>query len=639
MSEIFIARQRGLVALSRLVVVKRILPHLAEEPQFVEMFLEEARLASLVNHPNVVQIFDVDQYDGQYYIAMEYIGGPSVSALVRRLRAEDRAFPYPVAAEIVAQACEGLHAAHELSDESGAPLLLVHRDVSPHNLMIAENGQVKLVDFGIAKARGSAVQTRSGNIKGKYPYMSPEQCRGEPLDRRTDIFSVGVVFFELVTGRRIFQRATELHTLKAITEERIPLAREIRPDVPEEISEVIRHAMQRNRDQRFGTAAEMGLAVRGALSGLSVPTTPTTVAAYVASEHGEILAARAEAIRKVSQLTSPGTAVPLIEGFAGPMPSSTRASEVPTPSSPIQALAGRAVRRRRRLALAGALLVLALASLLGIHLSSRRTRPTGALLQYGVPPIYPDRVIASEMAPLISYLERRLHRPTEIVISRDYRTLRDDLLSGRLHMASLPPLVAVLARRQNPKLQMVASHLYEGARTYQALIVTRDDSGIAAPAQLRGKRFCYVDGESTSGYLMPRSYLRRSGLDPDRLFAATRFSGNHFAVLKDVFDGKCDAGAVYSGAVMNAAQQGVPPSRLRILASAGNVSFDVVCASPRLPPALVRDLRRALLEMEPRRDLGRDILGPNFRISGFAEPRLEDFHTVEEAARAEGLLR
>jgi serine/threonine protein kinase len=188
MAEIFLARQSAVGAFSRLVVVKSILPHLAEEPRFVEMFIEEARLASQINHPNVVHIFDVDQHQQTFYIAMEYIDGLSVGSICRRARKQGQLPPIPIAAEIVAQACDGLHAAHELRDGKGQLLGLVHRDISPHNLMIAKTGVVKLVDFGIAKAKTTAIKTRTGDLKGKYPYMSPEQALSEPLDRRADIF-------------------------------------------------------------------------------------------------------------------------------------------------------------------------------------------------------------------------------------------------------------------------------------------------------------------------------------------------------------------------------------------------------------------------------------------------------------------
>jgi len=628
MAELYLARQRGVVGFSRLVVIKRILPHLAEEPQFVRMFLEEARLAALIAHPNVVQIFDVDQFEGHYYIAMEYLDGPSLGTVMRKLRAVGGALPPPVAAEIVAQAAEGLHAAHELRDDSGELLQLVHRDISPHNLMVTEAGLVKLVDFGIAKAQRTAVHTRTGGIKGKYPYMSPEQCRGEPLDRRTDLFSLGTVFFELVTGKRVFARETELMTLKAITEEPLPVARELRPELPEELSRVISRCLERERGDRYGTAADLARAVRGAMAALGEPTGAATLAAYLAAEHRELLVSRAAALQRAVQL-EPGR-VELLDSFESGSGSAAGTSgwRAPRPRGPL-----------RLVLLSLLVIVLAAAGGLAYRLLVRKPRPSGPAIVFGLPPSFPAEVAREEMAPFLRYLERRLHRRFELQVPKDYHALRAGLLDGRLHFANLPPLQFVLARRQSRALKVLVSHLYEGSRSYQALLITRDDSTITGPGGLRGKRFCYVDPESTSGYLLPRQFLRQRGLDPDKLFSATRFSGNHVALMRDVIEGRCDAGALYSGAMTSASQHGIPSSRLRILTVAGQLPFDVLCAGPGLPHSLWEDLARALLELDPRRDLGRPIVGPTYRISGFTAARLEDFDQVEQAAVAEGILR
>jgi phosphonate transport system substrate-binding protein len=227
----------------------------------------------------------------------------------------------------------------------------------------------------------------------------------------------------------------------------------------------------------------------------------------------------------------------------------------------------------------------------------------------------------------------------DLVVPGDYAKLTKMLLVGEIDFANLPPLQFVLARHQDPKLEVVVTQTYEKARRYQAYLVVRDDSPITAVEEVRGKRFCYVDRGSASGYLLPRYFLRKKGLDPDKVFAATRFSGTHVAALKDIVAGRCDVGGVYSGAMLSAHTLGVAASRLRMLAVVAQIPYDVICASPRMPPKLVQKLRRALLQMEPQRDLGRKIVGPTFRIDGFVEPSLEEFAHVEQAARAEGLLR
>jgi eukaryotic-like serine/threonine-protein kinase len=645
MAEIYLARQRGVVGFSRLVVIKRILPHLAEEPQFVRMFLEEARLAALINHPNVVQIFDVDHAEGNYYIAMEYLAGPSVSIISRQLRRSEQTMPYAVAAELVAQACDGLHAAHELHDEAGIPLALVHRDVSPHNLMITESGLVKLVDFGIAKAQNTTVQTRTGNIKGKYPYMSPEQCRGDILDRRTDLFSLGTVFFELVAGRRLFQRNTELMTLKAITEEPIPLARDVRPEVPEEVSNLIARCLRRDREERFATAAELAAAVRQTLAALSSPTSPTLLAGYLKRECGELLRTRAEAIKQASQIatqtrTESGSAsVPLMEGLGSDSHASSASASIEASVPAVITRGGRRASRRMLLAtLAGGIVGVGFSGGLLYRIARRRSRPPGIPLRFGLPPSFPPAVAQREMTGFLSYVERRIDRPVDLVVTQTYHALHAELISGQLDFAHMPPLQFLLAWHREPRVQLLATGLYEGARTYQALLVVRDDSPISSVAQAKGKRICYVDRESTSGYLLPRAHLRQQRFDPDTMFVEAHFSGTHIDVLREVISGRCDLGATYSGALAGAPASGLAVSRVRMLAPAGQVPYDVILATPSLPKELAAALRRALLEMDVERDLGRKIIGPSYRISGFTAVRLTDFQGIEAAARTERLL-
>src|SRR5262249_47010687 len=209
MAEVFLAKTDGPMGFEKLLVIKRILPHLAEDPQFVEMFLGEAKLAAQLNHPNLVQIFDFGRAEGSYFIAMEYIDGPNLRTLQVRARDLRRMVPFPIAARIVSWAAEGLAYAHDFQDlATGQPLHLVHRDVSPDNILVGRSGTVKLVDFGIAKATGQSHQTQAGTVKGKVAYMAPEQLRGEPLDRRVDLYPLRIGPSELCTGRMPFEGGT-----------------------------------------------------------------------------------------------------------------------------------------------------------------------------------------------------------------------------------------------------------------------------------------------------------------------------------------------------------------------------------------------------------------------------------------------
>src|SRR6266545_3641724 len=256
MAEILLGRVLGPHAFKRPVAIKRILPHLAREGAFVDMFVREAEIAASIQHARVVQVHELASSRGEYFLAMEYVEGESLGGLMRRLWLRREPLDRMLAAHIIAEACAGLHAAHELVDPAGDGREIIHRDVSPQNIMVTYAGEVKILDFGIAKDVNSAC-TRSGHIKGKCEYMSPEQCRGEPLDRRSDIFSLGIVLYELTTLRRLFKRSNELQVMKAITEEPIPRPSRETPDYPPALEEICVRALARDPEHRYATAAEM----------------------------------------------------------------------------------------------------------------------------------------------------------------------------------------------------------------------------------------------------------------------------------------------------------------------------------------------------------------------------------------------
>ncbi len=262
MAEIYLARQTGIGGFQKLVVVKKILPHLARDERFVEMFFDEARIAAQLNHPNVVQIYDLGKADDDYFIAMEYLEGESLGLLVKASYEAKQTLTPALAAGITAQVCDGLHFAHHFQDEMGQPQKIVHRDVSPHNVIAMFNGVVKVVDFGIAKAASQMHQTRIGTLKGKLTYMSPEQCRGKPVDGRSDIFCLGVVFWELLTRKRLFKRESEPAIITAIIVDEIPQVLDVKSDVPEGLAAIAMKALEKNAGNRFQTAGEMSQALR-----------------------------------------------------------------------------------------------------------------------------------------------------------------------------------------------------------------------------------------------------------------------------------------------------------------------------------------------------------------------------------------
>ena len=261
MAELFLARQQGPAGFEKQLVIKRILPHFANDEQFIQMFLDEARTAAKLNHPNVVQIFELGEIEGSYYIAMELIRGESLAKVIRRLRQHGMHMPLHLAAKVVASVCAGLDYAHNFAGGDGIALGLVHRDISPDNVLVSFDGAVKMIDFGIAKARDNETKTQAGSVKGKFCYMSPEQVQGKRLDRRSDIFSLGIVLHELTTLEKPFGAEADLMTVSAIVNDAPKSALDLVEGYPAPLWEIIAKALTKNRDQRYDSAHAMQIAL------------------------------------------------------------------------------------------------------------------------------------------------------------------------------------------------------------------------------------------------------------------------------------------------------------------------------------------------------------------------------------------
>jgi hypothetical protein len=259
MAEVFRAIAPGAEGFRRTFVVKRILAERVQSPGFVEMFVQEARICALLHHPGIVQVFDFGSVDGNYFLAMEYLRGRDLQALRRRLRDTGRPCPIPVAAYIAHQVALSLGYAHALCGADGKPLHVVHRDVSPSNIMCLRAGGVKLLDFGVAKAFGDGLteNTGDGQVKGKLSYVAPEQLRGEAFDGRADLFALGVVLWEMVTGKRLFRGQNDLETIRNVTEMRVPPPSSVRPDVPAALDFVVMRALERDPAARYATGEAM----------------------------------------------------------------------------------------------------------------------------------------------------------------------------------------------------------------------------------------------------------------------------------------------------------------------------------------------------------------------------------------------
>ncbi len=267
MGSVHVGLKVGALGFQRLVAIKRLHPHLARDADFVARFKDEIRLVSPLTHPNIVQTFDVVESDGGLALILEFVEGVTLHDLLADAREAGIALPVPVAAGVVSQALHGLHAAHEAVDDTGEPLELVHRDVSPQNIMIGKDGLVKTLDFGVAKAASELHVTRAGQLTGKAAYMAPEQVTMRPLDRRTDVFAAGVVLWEVLTGERLFRApgTSESAALVNILELRVRAPSELRPGLSAELDRLVLRALDRQPSRRFGTARDFALALEGVL--------------------------------------------------------------------------------------------------------------------------------------------------------------------------------------------------------------------------------------------------------------------------------------------------------------------------------------------------------------------------------------
>ncbi len=294
MAQIYLARQQGPEGFEKLLVVKRILPHLAENEDFVTMFLDEARIAARLNHPNVVQIFDLGAQDDSYFIAMEFIHGEDLRRVWKHAEREGNPIPLPLMLRTIIDAAAGLDYAHKKTDQSNRPLNIVHRDISPQNILVSFDGAVKVVDFGIAKAADQSTVTQSGVLKGKYSYMSPEQAAGQELDARSDLFALGVVLYELLTNTRLFKRQNDIQTLNAVTACVVEPPSKINAAIPPELDAIVMKALAKDRNARFADARQFGAALERWLLEKQLPSSTADLAEFMHEVYADRLAREAE---------------------------------------------------------------------------------------------------------------------------------------------------------------------------------------------------------------------------------------------------------------------------------------------------------------------------------------------------------
>jgi serine/threonine protein kinase len=316
MAELYLARTRGNDGSVHLVVLKRILPHLARDTAFIEMFLNEARIAATLQHPNVVSVTDFGQRDGDYFIAMEYVHGADLGALLDVLGSTDGRLPLDVALTILQHACAGMHHAHEQRGPDGSLLEVVHRDVSPSNVMIGYDGAIKVTDFGIATAAALTRTTRAGTVKGKVSYMSPEQCKGGRIDRRADVFALGILLYETTLMSRLFVGDNDYALMTQVIEGRITAPRDVEPSYPPALEEIVMRALAVDPDDRFASAEELQHAIEDFAVTHGLSLSPLSVSGLIT----QLLGPRPHpAIELAAQSTADGTRV-----VAAPRPQRSR---------------------------------------------------------------------------------------------------------------------------------------------------------------------------------------------------------------------------------------------------------------------------------------------------------------------------
>ena len=280
MAELFRAKLTGAQGFEKLIAIKKILPNLSREENLVTAFIDEAKLAALLHHENIIQIYDFGSMDDQYFIAMEYLFGKDLRTITRTARKKDLALGMENIAYIVSRICAGLDYSHNLKDLQGKPLNIIHRDINPQNILVTYEGQVKIIDFGIAKAASHNTQTRENLIKGKLAYMSPEQANGQNIDHRSDIFSTGIILYELLAARRMFSGET-MHVLSLVRDAQYDPPEEVIPDLPSKLNTILRQALAKEPDERYQSAGEMLADIEEFMFELSLRPNARSFAGYV----------------------------------------------------------------------------------------------------------------------------------------------------------------------------------------------------------------------------------------------------------------------------------------------------------------------------------------------------------------------
>jgi len=343
MADVYLGRSDGIEGFERHVVLKRIRPELARDQRFIRMFLDEARVVATLHHQHIVQCYDIGESNGEYFIAMEYVHGEDVRKILSSVARQRTHVPLGHAVAIVSAAAAGLHYAHERRNSDKQPLNIVHRDVSPSNILVGYDGSIKVVDFGIASA-STRQETRSGSLKGKLSYMSPEQCKGAAVDRRSDVYALGVVLYELATTTRMIKGENDYLVMEQIVTGRIPSPQFRRAGLPSELSEIIMRALATDRDRRYATADDLRIALDQFATSAGLPASTSAITGFMRQQFGQ----RPEPWLELGTSPLPLDVAPasIDESLPGnswtELPRSNRTDSIPRQSQPLGVIAGNA---------------------------------------------------------------------------------------------------------------------------------------------------------------------------------------------------------------------------------------------------------------------------------------------------------
>jgi len=609
------------------LVIKRILPHLAQDDSFVRMFLQEARIAMAVRHPHVVHIHKLGEHDGLPYLVMDYIPGLTFRQLAVQAQEQRRRLPAGVAVDLIAQACEGAQAVHDTV--VGEHDEIVHRDLCPHNLMVDEEGVVKLLDFGIAKAARGMDTTRTGALKGKIAYLAPEQVRREPVDRRTDLWTLSVVAWELLAGRRMFAPdSSDYDLMQAIVGGQLPRLEEARPDLAGLVVETVHRNLHLDPDARFASADEFreNLVEAARIAEISTHTAATrafvrAVLSLDQSPDSEVTDASG------ARITRQEDVVPLIPQDTPPSPTSTPVSTAPSGGV--------------RWPLVGAGFGVAALALfaggvgIGAFLLSDRP-PQGPPVTVTWAPVMPPEAMIEELEPLRADLEATLDRPVTFQVAPTYQAAGRLLSTGKTDFAVLPPyLYLTVQERMGSDLELLVFTEHDGGQGVDGVIIGGAELDWQGVDSLRDQTFCFTDPTITTGYVLPRQWMRDRGLDPEHDLAESVLSGNHHQVIADVASGRCAAGATFSAALRSAFDVDVDAERTRQLEITGRTPNDAVCAGPDTPDELTGLLTKALLAWDPQALHGQRFIGPRQHLTGFIPAQDQAYDPLRRAVEGE----